>query len=248
MMPATDKIIGYEPPVLWHAPDWIRWPALAWLAFCVLSFVRETFGLERDRYGQRIGINWVFQRTLHFFGVWTGGPGDTNFVAARQASGSLAKEAVDCDAATPRGMKKFTAAELKKVAELVEMVETKVVGPAIHAWSHFGEGARDDVWRDAPNLLGIEDELASKMLRIWFGCLDGAKTIAISTRMGRNWPWWRKRGALRVQWNASRDRFAMVGALAAFAFKRGRNEPVSFLGVPKGNVLRVGRAISLETT
>lgn len=238
-MITPDKLVGRSPPVIWEAPDWIRWPFFMAILWVVFLFVIRLVP-ARDRFGDRINLDWMWRRTLHFFGVWTGGEGDTNFVAVRAAADHLGRyESENWLKAAD-----LTAEDLRRVVAAVETVEAKVAGPAIRAWLDDGEEARDEVWKDAARLLGVDEEEAALRLRLWDGCLGGAKTIAISTRSGRNWPWWRRKFANGIEARTFDEPDYYAGALAAFAFKMGRNEPVSFLGVPKGNVLRVGRAIS----
>jgi hypothetical protein len=83
------------------------------------------------------------------------------------------------------------------------------------------------------------DVLVSICLRLWAGCLDGAKVIAMETRSGPNTTDVRARAhANAIVPRAAVDPIYAAGAEAALAFKRLRNEPTSFDGVPADSILR----------
>lgn len=188
------------------------------------------YGAPSDRYGDRINFAWFWQRTQHFFGVWTGG--DDNFAANRRAVTAL-EDSLDMSGEVDFG-------DPVADARIVEEVEAKVVGPAIRNWTEAGELARDAVWESADHLLGVDAAEAAFRLRLWDGCLTAAKCIALSTRSGRNWPWWRKRFARNIEKLCANDPVFERGVRAAVAFKEGRGEPWSFFGVPEDSVVREG--------
>jgi hypothetical protein len=71
-------------------------------------------------------------------------------------------------------------------------------------------------------------------LRLWAGCLDGAKTIALETRSGPNSAQARNIAASYIDQVASTDPIYEAGVEAAVAFKKRRGDPFSFDGVPSG--------------
>ena len=135
---------------------------------------------------------------------------------------------------------------LSAAAQKAEAVESLVIGHIHKAMAEACPTCWRDSFFDAPMLLNVHPIVAGIYLRIWSGCMDGAKTIAIGTGNGRTTPWvrtsfWRRlRCAMGVNRRAKKDPTYALGAAAALAFKRGRGEPVSFFGVPWGNVLRRG--------
>jgi hypothetical protein len=85
-----------------------------------------------------------------------------------------------------------------------------------------------------------EDARLSICLRLWAGCLDGAKIIALGTKLGPNTPESRPRDhAATVAPRAAIDPIYAAGAEAALAFKRLRNQETCFDGVPLDSILRV---------
>ena len=76
-------------------------------------------------------------------------------------------------------------------------------------------------------------------LRLWSGCLSAAKTIALQTRGGPNKP--EDRASIfssKIDPLAQEDPIYCAGVEAAPSFKRLRNEPYSFEGVPEKSVVR----------
>lgn len=184
----------------------------AWMAFDCFD--------PHDRYGDRITLAWIWQRTKHFFGVWTGS--DDNFPASRKAVVEFedTAETIECDYGDPA-----------EDARTVEEVEAKVAGPAIRAWLQEGELARDTVWQSTGHLLGVDDTEAAFRLRLWGGCLTAAKCIAT---------WWRRRFAKAIDESCAMDPVFHRGVRAAVAFKEGRGGRWSFFGVPTDSVVREG--------
>lgn len=83
-----------------------------------------------------------------------------------------------------------------------------------------------------------QDARASICLRLWAGCLDGAKIIAMETRSGPNTA--NVRAHLHttvIVPRAAVDPIYAAGAEAALAFKRLHNQPTSFDGVPCDSIL-----------
>ncbi len=119
----------------------------------------------------------------------------------------------------------------RDVAENVE----RLVMPAI-----MGGADPAFIFRSSPRLLGLNEEEAGRSLRVWSGCLSAAKIIAIGTRSGRNWPWWRRRLSLSLDSSYGVDPYFDIGAMSAVAFKIGREEPYSFLGIPRLSFIRRG--------
>ncbi len=188
-----------------------------------------------DKYGDRINGAWYWQRIRHFFGFWPKSY-DENFTACHAASSQLVSAYEEAEFP----WREWADGEPGEDALKVEEVEAKVVGPAIHAWRSEGEEARDEVWARAHELLGCSEEEAGVALMLWEGCLAAAKCIATSTRTGRNWPWWRRRWAAGIDDRSLENPVYARGARAAVAFKEGRGEVWSFLGIPRHSVIREG--------
>jgi hypothetical protein len=75
-------------------------------------------------------------------------------------------------------------------------------------------------------------------LRLWSGCLSGAKTIALQTRSGPNTPEMRASiFSTKIDPLAQEDPIYCAGVEAAPSFKRLRNDPYSFEGVPEESVV-----------
>lgn len=159
------------------------------------------------------------KRLLHFFGFRTGH--DTNMPDAHTVGLKLCDHGYDT-----------LSRSLWDAARLAEKVELHILGPMI--------GGQGVSFYDAPRLLGMDRCKAGEALRTWAGCMSGAKCIALGTRNGRNWPWWRRRQALRMERECERDSRYALGVMAAVAFKIGRNEAYSFFGVPGAHYLRMG--------
>lgn len=79
--------------------------------------------------------------------------------------------------------------------------------------------------------------LAGIGLRLWAGCLMGAKVIALETRSGPNTARGRAERCARIGELAADDLVFRAGAEAARAFKLLRGEPFSLDGVPEGSIL-----------
>ena len=94
----------------------------------------------------------------------------------------------------------------------------------------FAQGG--DLWKTT----NAEDNL-----RIWAGCIMGAKVLALQTRTGKTTRKMRKVGAERLQRWCEVDLVVRAGAEVAPLFKAGRKEPVSYDGVPAGSVLWILR-------
>lgn len=193
----------------------------------------------KDRYGDPINFTWCWQRLKHFFGIATGH--DENFGACEAAADELGSEESDERAANKAKCADPTSTwygDPTEDARTIERVEALVVGPAIRGWLTGGEEARDEVWREAPERLGMTQSDAAFALELWDGGLTAAKCIASSTRSGRNWPWWRYRFAKRIDARSAEAPVFGRGVRAAVAFKEGRKEPWSFWGVPPGSMVR----------
>jgi hypothetical protein len=168
-------------------------------------------------------------RLLHFFGFRTGG--DMNMSLANAVGLELSPNETEAAYELLRG-------SIKSARDRAEFVEVTLISRVL-AVPH-GSPEAWAIFRDAPAILGMSTKDAGECLRIWAGCMCGAKAIALGTRNGRNWPWWRHRAAKRIQADAEHDAFFAAGALAAVAFKAGRNEAFSFCGIPKYSILRKG--------
>jgi hypothetical protein len=81
-------------------------------------------------------------------------------------------------------------------------------------------------------------ERASIALRLWAGCLDAAKTIALETRDGPNSPELRAAAFAQIDSVAETDPIYGAGVEAAPAFKVLRRQSYSFDGVPAGSRVR----------
>lgn len=88
-----------------------------------------------------------------------------------------------------------------------------------------------------PDVPNPEDRMQVS-LRLWSGCIIGAKTIALATRGGAVTPDDRRVVSYNVNQLSTEDRVFRAGIEAAPFFKQIRKERISFRGVPKGSVIR----------
>lgn len=75
-------------------------------------------------------------------------------------------------------------------------------------------------------------------LRLWSACISAAKTIAHETRSGPNTPQQRQLDMQRLDAIADDDPVFAAGLECAPAFKKRRNQPYSFDGVPASSHVR----------
>jgi hypothetical protein len=75
-------------------------------------------------------------------------------------------------------------------------------------------------------------------LRLWSGCIDAAKTIALKTNEGAVTSQYRKLAFIFIDNFAKRDLIYCRGVESAPIYKRSYNEPVSFNGVPIDSPVR----------
>jgi hypothetical protein len=78
---------------------------------------------------------------------------------------------------------------------------------------------------------------ASICLRLWSGCLHGAKTIAFDTMDGPVTPEYRSLVHKKIIDLAKSDPIFLAGAEVAVDFKKSRNEGYSFEGLPEDSFL-----------
>jgi hypothetical protein len=161
------------------------------------------------------------KRLLHFFGFNTGR--DANMPTAHEYGLAFCDHGYDS-----------LSKSMWECRGIAEDVETKVLGPIMAGADYI------ETFRGADKLLGLDRCKTGEALRVWSGCMSAAKCIALGTRNGRNWPWWRRRQARRLGELCQRDTQFARGVLAAVAFKVGRNEAWSFFGVPRDSLIRVG--------
>lgn len=83
---------------------------------------------------------------------------------------------------------------------------------------------------------GSHEVLASIMLRLWSGCICGAKTIALGTRDGPNTRRSRARSMRKIKKMGKDDPIYMAGVKASLDFKRLLLQPVSFIGIPEKDI------------
>lgn len=76
------------------------------------------------------------------------------------------------------------------------------------------------------------------VLRLWSGCLDAAKTVALETMDGPNTPELRARAFPEIDARAGEDPIYRAGVEAAPAFKKLRRQNYSFAGVPGESPVR----------
>ena len=74
-------------------------------------------------------------------------------------------------------------------------------------------------------------------LRLWSGCLSGAKTIALETNEGPVTPEYRAVVYNKIMDLAQNDPIFLAGAEVAVDFKKTRNEGYSFEGLPEDSFL-----------
>lgn len=133
------------------------------------------------------------------------------------------------------------APEREMLLAWVEAIDRRVIP---HTFKHdqgspVGEVAIKDEMATRTQKLGLNRYQAGFMLQVWSGCLSAAKIIAIGTRSGRNWPWLRRKYAKRLELDLERHTLGyQMGVTLGHKFKLGRHEPVSYFGIPRGNILR----------
>jgi hypothetical protein len=76
------------------------------------------------------------------------------------------------------------------------------------------------------------------ILRLWSGCLDAAKSIAVQSRDGLTSPEIRKEHFFQIDLFASWDLIYRAGVESAPPFKRRRKESYKFEGVPNDSPVR----------
>lgn len=86
----------------------------------------------------------------------------------------------------------------------------------------------------------VKDERnrANICLRLWAGCLAGAKIIALETIDGPNTPEYRNLANNLIMKIAQNNPIFRAGIKTAVEFKRSRNEKYSFEGIPENSFLR----------
>ena len=89
-------------------------------------------------------------------------------------------------------------------------------------------------------LLDIPSEASKKnvILRLWSGCLDAAKSIALETRDGLTSPEIRKSHFYQIDLFARWDLIYCAGVESAPSFKRRRKESYRFEGIPYDSPVR----------
>ena len=89
-------------------------------------------------------------------------------------------------------------------------------------------------------LLDIPTEASKKnvILRLWSGCLDAAKSIAIETRDGLTSPEIRKSHFYQIDLFARWDLVYCAGVESVPSFKRRRKESYKFEGIPYDSPVR----------
>src|SRR5208337_1085419 len=137
--------------------------------------------------------------------------------------------------------------DLQKRAELVQALDVPELANCLAA--DCKGNLDEDTWKEC---LSMINDLARPFtldmthpidrviiaLRLWAGCISGAKVIALETRNGPNTPWRRKKGAMSIDRRCVNDPIFQAGAEAAPAFKRLRGEPYSFRGSSMSSVIR----------
>jgi hypothetical protein len=79
--------------------------------------------------------------------------------------------------------------------------------------------------------------LVSILLRLWSGCICGAKTIALGTRDGPNTEQVRARQMAKLKKMSKNDYIFKAGVRASLDFKRLLLQPVSFVGIADKDIL-----------
>lgn len=148
----------------------------------------------------------------------------------------------------------FWSADLTTVRYLVEQCERECLGPILRIvddnFRKFGSVGMDDratadllAWnfrkwskhhKSLPGVWGVGRRM-SILLRLWAGCLAGAKTLSIGADTPRvswvNTSEVRKRQFLWLARDSKRDRIFRLGARAALLFKLERGEEFGFEGI-----------------
>lgn len=161
-------------------------------------------------------------------------PRDPNVDLARHFAESLGEK--------PEHPVSLKAMSVETRAEMLDRID----GPLIERWPSdedtpfglFAQIAKQlakiaDVTKD--DLPDVPDSLVriNIVLRLWAGCLETAKTIALETKSGPNTPKIRSDSALHIDQVASIDPIYEAGVEAALAFKKRRGQPISFEGIPR---------------
>lgn len=98
-----------------------------------------------------------------------------------------------------------------------------------------------DIAEKSKSYVLIEDNnnvLANIALRLWAGCTETAKSIALKTLNGDNTPQGREMSFLQIDLFSKLDLVYSAGAEAAPSLKKLRREYYSFNGVPPNSVVR----------
>jgi hypothetical protein len=106
-------------------------------------------------------------------------------------------------------------------------------------WERMGQHLRMVVSRSEAVLprTGALDRIAVA-LRLWTGCIEAAKTIALGTRSGPNSAEIRAAWFSQIDARAATDAVYRAGVEAAPAFQRERQNEISFDGVPEESAVR----------
>lgn len=138
-------------------------------------------------------------------------------------------------------------------ARIVSLVEERAMGRVMEAWSHIAADAYDEnvlaegfvrgfseLAHDSDCAPGVEpaSQRMNVLLRLWSGCISAAKMIAQSTRSGPNTSAMRANAFVAIDRVARADAIYHAGVVAAPTFKRMRDQPYSFEGVPPNSPVR----------
>jgi hypothetical protein len=112
--------------------------------------------------------------------------------------------------------------------------------PGVAEWERMGIRLRRIADLAAGAMADPPDPFSrvSIALRLWAGCLDGGKTIALETLSGRNTPDRARDCEQLIHPRAADDPLYRAGVEAAPAFKREYQQPYSLAGVPADSPLR----------
>jgi hypothetical protein len=134
----------------------------------------------------------------------------------------------------------------------MEAIEARVLGRVDHSslarWRGSLSEAAGEMAADPNSVAGIADagERKSILLRLWSGCMDAAKTIALETRAGPNSERDRTERAPVLDERSKHDPIYAAGVVAAPSFKAGRKERYSLKGVPPHSLVTSERVPEWE--
>ena len=129
--------------------------------------------------------------------------------------------------------------DVQQCARLIDQIDSKLIRDSFLDELDDNEKAErlnniTEVIRQFISDVNDDNEIKNLILRLWAGCMSGAKGIALETKSGPNTPELREKiFGQKIDIVSERDPIYRAGVEAASTFKRLRNEVYSFEGVPE---------------